>query len=92
MGSVALSHGLLLGSRRVTGRTPRSLYLEIRERGYVNSEETRAHFTAQLRRDEVQNKLPSSVRRALARGIVPSQACLPPPSTSPRGSCAAKVS
>ena len=40
------------------------LYREIRERGYANSEETCARFTAQLRRAEVRGKPISSVPRA----------------------------
>jgi transposase len=40
------------------------LYREIRERGYTNSEETCARFTAQLRRAEAQGKSISSVPRA----------------------------
>lgn len=40
------------------------LYREIRERGYTNSEETCARFTAQLRRAEAQGKPISSVPRA----------------------------
>jgi transposase len=40
------------------------LYREIRERGYANSEETCARFTAQLRRAEARGKPISSVPRA----------------------------
>jgi len=40
------------------------LYREIRERGYQNSEETCARFTAQLRRAEARGKPISSVPRA----------------------------
>ena len=42
----------------------KKLYREIRERGYRNSEETCARFTAQLRRAEANGKPPSSVPRA----------------------------
>jgi transposase len=42
----------------------RRLYREIRERGYANSEEICARFTAQLRRAETQGKPISSVPRA----------------------------
>ena len=42
----------------------KKLYREIRERGYANSEEICARFTAQLRRAEARGKLPSSVPRA----------------------------
>jgi transposase len=45
------------------------LYREIRERGYENSEEICARFTAQLRRAEANGKPPSSVPRA-RRGSV----------------------
>jgi transposase len=45
------------------------LYREIRERGYQNSEETCARFTAQLRRAEARGKPISSVPRA-RRGSV----------------------
>ena len=40
------------------------LYREIRERGYTNSEETCARFTAQLRRAEARGKPISAVPRA----------------------------
>lgn len=40
------------------------LYREIRERGYQNSEEICARFTAQLRRAQARGKPPSSVPRA----------------------------
>jgi len=40
------------------------LYREIRDRGYQNSEEVCARFTAQLRRAEANGKPPSSVPRA----------------------------
>src|SRR5215212_10198518 len=42
----------------------KKLYREIRERGYRNSEEICARFTAQLRRAEAWGKPPSSVPRA----------------------------
>src|SRR5215210_6118436 len=42
----------------------KKLYREIRERGYRNSEEICARFTAQLRRAEARGKPPSSVPRA----------------------------
>ncbi len=42
----------------------KKLYREIRERGYRNSEEICARFTAQLRRAEARDKPPSSVPRA----------------------------
>lgn len=42
----------------------KKLYREIRERGYRNSEETCARFTAQLRRAEARGKPISSVPRA----------------------------
>ena len=42
----------------------KKLYREIRERGYENSEEICARFTAQLRRAEAKGKPPSSVPRA----------------------------
>lgn len=42
----------------------KKLYREIRERGYQNSEEICARFTAQLRRAEARGKPPSSVPRA----------------------------
>ncbi|MDP9480792.1 MAG: transposase [Actinomycetota bacterium] len=42
----------------------KKLYREIRERGYRNSEETCARFTAQLRRAEAMGRPPSSVPRA----------------------------
>jgi len=42
----------------------KKLYREIRERGYRNSEETCARFTAQLRRAEARGKPVSSVPRA----------------------------
>jgi transposase len=45
------------------------LYREIRERGYANSEETCARFTAQLRRAEARGKPISSVPRARAGSV-----------------------
>jgi transposase len=45
------------------------LYREIRERGYQNSEETCARFTAQLRRAEARGKPISSVPRARAGSV-----------------------
>ncbi len=45
-------------------RNGKKLYREIRERGYRNSEETCARFTAQLRRAEARGRPPSSVPRA----------------------------
>jgi transposase len=45
-------------------RNGKKLYREIRERGYRNSEEICARFTAQLRRAEARGKPPSSVPRA----------------------------
>ena len=50
-------------------RNGKRLYREIRERGYRNSEEICARFTAQLRRAEARGKPPSSVPRA-RRGSV----------------------
>ncbi len=50
-------------------RNGKRLYREIRERGYVNSEEICARFTAQLRRAEARGEPPSSVPRA-RRGSV----------------------
>ena len=44
-------------------RNGKRLYREIRERGYENSEETCARFTAQLRRAEARGKPISSVPR-----------------------------
>jgi transposase len=63
------------------------LYREIRERGYRNSEEICARFTAQLRRAEARGK-PS--RPCHGRGGAPSQGFLPRPRTWPRCSCATK--
>ncbi len=45
-------------------RNGKKLYREIRERGYRNSEEICARFTAQLRRAEARGKTPSFVPRA----------------------------
>ncbi len=45
-------------------RNGKKLYREIRERGYENSEEICARFTARLRRAETRGKPPSSVPRA----------------------------
>src|SRR5215208_6103509 len=48
----------------------KKLYREIRERGYRNSEEICARFTAQLRRAEARGKPPSSVPRARGRAAL----------------------
>ena len=47
----------------------KQLYREIRERGYQNSEETCARFTAQLRRAETRGKPVSSVPRVRAGSV-----------------------
>ena len=47
----------------------KKLYREIRQRGYQNSEEICARFTAQLRRAEARGKSPSSVPRARKNSV-----------------------
>ena len=50
-------------------RNGKRLFREIRERGYQNSEEICARFTAQLRRAEARGKPPSSVPRARSGSV-----------------------